>query len=169
VIVRRAAAVFAILSALAAGPAMPAAESAGAPPPPAVVLDGAVKHPGQFDLETLRRLPAQHLQVSFLTEHGTTSAGFTGPRLWTVLEAAGGLADDKKGAAIRHVIRVSGRDGYYVVLSTGEIAPDFGGKAAIIATQRDGEPSGASGLRLILPGDRRGGRDVRDVVSIRVE
>jgi hypothetical protein len=166
------AAIATIALSLAAGPGpVPAADAAGATTPTTatVALEGQLKQPRSFDLAALRRLPSEHLQVSFLTEHGMTSAGFTGPRLWAVLEAAGGLADDKRGAAIRHVIRVTGRDGYYVVLSTGEIAPDFGAKPAIIAYQRDGEPAGAAGLRLVLPGDKRGGRDVRDVVTIRVE
>jgi hypothetical protein len=163
-------ALIAILLSLSTLPLRAADPTRTTPTPPAtVVFDGNLQHPQTFDLAALRRLPAEHLQVSFLTEHGTTAAGFTGPRLWAVLAAAGGLADAKKGAAIRHAIRVTGRDGYWVLLSTGEIAPDFGGKPAIIAYQRDGEAPGASGLRLILPGDRHGGRDVRDVVSVRVE
>lgn len=31
------------------------------------------------------------------------------------------------------------------------------------------EPPGRAGLRLVMPGDKRGGRNVRDVVSIHVE
>jgi hypothetical protein len=147
-----------------------AADRGDAPAGPSTIaLDGRLKHPQSLDLAALQRLPADHVQVSFHTEHGTTTAGFTGPRLWALLGAAGGLADYKRGAAIRHSITVTGRDGYFIVLSTGEIAPDFGGEPAIVAYRRDGEPSGASGLRLVIPGDKRGGRDVRDVVTIRVE
>lgn len=142
---------------LAAGPAL------------AVVLDGNVKRPQSLDLATLQKLPAEHVTVSFLSEHGTTTASFAGPRLWAVLEAAGGLADDAKAAPLHHMLKVTGRDGYYVLLSTGEIAPEFGGKPAMLAYQRGDEAPGASGLRLIMPGDKRGGRDVRDVVTIHVE
>ena len=66
-------------------------------------------------------------------------------------------------------LKVTARDGYMVMLSTGEIAPDFGGKQALVFYRRDDEPAGNSGLRLVMPGDRRGGRNVRDVVTIDVE
>jgi hypothetical protein len=33
----------------------------------------------------------------------------------------------------------------------------------------NGEPISGSGLRLIVPGERRGGRSVRDVVRIDIE
>jgi DMSO/TMAO reductase YedYZ molybdopterin-dependent catalytic subunit len=134
-----------------------------------LALEGKLKHPQSLDLGALRRLPAEQVQVSFRSERGTTKASYTGVRLWTVLAAAGGLDDDEKGAEIRHVIRITGRDGYIVVLSTGEIAPDFGGNPALIAYQRDDEPLGEAGLRLVIPGDKRGGRNVRDVIAITVE
>jgi hypothetical protein len=35
--------------------------------------------------------------------------------------------------------------------------------------QRDNAPLGEAGLRLVIPGDKRGGRNVRDVFAIRVE
>jgi hypothetical protein len=54
-----------------------------------------------------------------------------------------------------------------VVTSTGEIAPDFGGKAALVAYERDGKP--LDDFRIVMPGDKHGGRNVRDVVTIAVE
>ena len=134
-----------------------------------VALEGKLKHPQWVDLEALQQLPAEQVQVAFQSERGTTTASFTGVRLWAVLATADGIDDDEKGAKLRHVIRVAGRDGYTVVLSTGEIAPDFGGKPAIIAYQRDNEPLCEAGLRLVMPGDKHGGRNVRDVVAIRAE
>jgi hypothetical protein len=136
---------------------------------PAVALDGRLKHPQSLDLEALSRLPAEQLQVSFQTEHGPTTASYTGVRLWAAVAAAGGIDDDEKGAELRHVVKVTGRDGYIVVISTGEIAPDFGGKPALIAYQRNDEKPGEAGLRLVMPGDKRGGRNVPDVVAITVE
>jgi len=64
------------------------------------------------------------------------------------------------------------RHGYFpglALLSTGEIAPDFGAKQALVAYQRDDEARGAGGFRLVMPGDKHGGRNVRDVVTIDVE
>jgi hypothetical protein len=56
-----------------------------------------------------------------------------------------------------------------VVISTGEIAPEFGGKPALLAYKQDGTEQLETGLRLVMPGDKRGGRNVRDVVSITIE
>ena len=96
-------------------------------------------------------------------------ASFTGVPLWTLLGEVGGIDDPAKRAELRHVIRITARDGYVVVLSTGEIAPDFGAKPALLAYQRDDEAPAAAGFRLVMPGDKRGGRYVRDVISIEVE
>jgi hypothetical protein len=134
-----------------------------------VRLEGKIKNPQPIDLATLRRLPAEQVDVAFQTDRGVTHARYAGPLLWTVLTEAGGIADDAKGAELRHTIRVTGRDGYFVLLSTGEIAPEYGATPALLAYRRDGEPLGDAGPRLVLPHDKRGSRNVRDVVSILVE
>ena len=149
--------------------AIPPGITAAADDTSVVSVEGHVRHPQRFDLDALRKLPSQHMQVSFQGERGVTQASFTGVLLWAVLDEAGGLVDGEKYAELRHVIKVTGRDGYVVVLSTGEIAPEFGGKEALLAYQRNDEPAGNSGLRLVLPGDKRGGRNVRDVITIDVE
>jgi hypothetical protein len=86
--------------------------------------------------------------------------------LWSLIAAAGGIDDDSKGAELRHAIRITAKDGYVVVTSTGEIAPDFGGKTVLVAYERDGKP--LDGFRIVMPGDKHGGRNVRDVTTIGV-
>jgi hypothetical protein len=39
----------------------------------------------------------------------------------------------------------------------------------MIAYQRDGAPLGGTGFRLVIPGDKHGGRSVRDVTAITIE
>jgi hypothetical protein len=51
--------------------------------------------------------------------------------------------------------------------STGEIAPDLGGKPALVAYERDGKP--LDDFRIVMPGDKHGARNVRDVAAITVE
>jgi len=70
---------------------------------------------------------------------------------------------------LRHYLLVTGRDGYQIVVSMGEIDPDFEAKPAILAYDRDGKPLGANGLRIVIPGDKHGGRMVHDVVHIEVK
>jgi hypothetical protein len=132
-------------------------------------LTGKVVHAQQFSLDKLKALASQQVQVSFLSERGEQKMSFTGVPLWALLGEAGGLADTEKGAALHHTLKITAKDGYWVVISTGEIAPDLGGKPAMIAYQRDDEAPGASGLRLVMPGDKHGARYVRDVVAIDVE
>jgi DMSO/TMAO reductase YedYZ molybdopterin-dependent catalytic subunit len=140
-----------------------------APPDSGIMLDGNVKHPQRLTVDTLRKLPAERVEVAFQTGRGMEKSSYTGVLLWALLEKAGGIDDPAKGAELRHTIRITGRDGYVVVLSTGEIAPDFGGKPAMVAYERDGQELADTGLRIVMPGDKHGGRYVRDVAEIEVK
>lgn len=142
----------------------PPAESAGE-----LSLTGKVVHPQQFTVDKLRALSSKQVQVSFQSERGEQKASFTGVPLWTLIGEAGGLVDTERAAQLHHTVKLTATDGYWVVISTGEISPDFGGKPAMIAYQRDDEAPGAKGFWLVMPGDKRGGRDVHDVVTIDVE
>ena len=144
---------------LIAGPA--AAQS------PALVLEGKVRQPQRWTLEDLKKMPAEHADVSYQTDRGAVTASFTGILLWSLIKAAGGIDDSAKSPELRHAIRISAKDGYVVVTSTGEIAPDFGAKGAIVAYARDGKP--LDDFRIVMPGDKHGGRNIRDVVSINIE
>jgi DMSO/TMAO reductase YedYZ molybdopterin-dependent catalytic subunit len=144
---------------LTAGPA--AAQS------PTLSFGGKVKQPRQFTLDDLKKMPADSADVGFQTDRGPVAAHFTGVLLWSLIGAAGGIDDTGKGVELRHAIRVTAKDGYVVVTSTGEIAPDFGGKAALVAYERDGKP--LADFRLVMPGDKHGGRNVRDVAAIAIE
>ncbi len=157
---------FAAGAAVATGqsrPSDPATQNAS------LVFDGNVKNPQRLSEERLRSLPAERAEVSFQTSRGTETSSYAGVLLWTLLAEAGGIDDSAKGAELRHTIMITGRDGYRVVISTGEIAPDFGGKRAMLAYERDGKDLGQAGLRVVMPGDKRGGRSVRDVVRIEIE
>jgi DMSO/TMAO reductase YedYZ molybdopterin-dependent catalytic subunit len=157
-----------ILARVAAALAVAAwlAGAASAQTPPVLTLDGKVKHPQHWTMDDLRKLPAQHVDVSYQTDRGPVNASFTGVPLWSLIETAG-LDDDAKGAVIRHAIRITATDGWVVVTSTGELAPDFGAKPALVAYERDGKPLGD--FRIVMPGDKHGGRNAREVATISVE
>jgi len=144
---------------LVAGPA--AAQS------PELALEGKVRQPQHWTLEDLKKMPAEHADVSYHTDRGPVRASFTGVLLWSLIGAAGGIDDGAKNPELRHAIRITAKDGYVVVTSSGEIAPDFGAKGVIVAYERDGKP--LDELRIVMPGDKHGGRNVRDVVSINIE
>ena len=134
---------------------------------PTLLLEGKVRQPQRWTLEDLKKMPAEHADVSYQTDRGPVIASFTGVLLWSLIGAAGGIDDSAKNPELRHAIRITAKDGYVVVTSSGEIAPDFGAKGVIVAYERDGKP--LDEFRIVMPGDKHGGRNVRDVVSINVE
>jgi hypothetical protein len=121
--------------------------------------------------ETLKSAPQSTAHISYLTSHGPEEADFAGVSLWDLLQQAGfgdALADRKTRA--RHYLLITGHDGYQVVVALGEIDPDFEGKPALIALTRNNAALPAKdGLRLVVPGDKHGGRAVYDVAHIELK
>jgi ABC-type molybdate transport system substrate-binding protein len=107
--------------------------------------------------------------VAFLTGHGEQQAEWIGPLLWDVLTASGALDGVKPPDQVRMVVRVTGADGYTAAIAMGEIAPPFAGRPVQIADHMNGAPLPDHALRLVVPGDKRGGRSVRDVIRIDIE
>jgi DMSO/TMAO reductase YedYZ molybdopterin-dependent catalytic subunit len=135
-----------------------------------VVIDGQVQTTQHLTSQDLQKRPSTSVTVTYVTGHGTETGTYTGVLLWTLLNDAMLVNGPDKGAALRHVVTVTGRDGYAVILSGGELSPDFEGKPVILAFAKDGQKLAAGdGLRLIVPGDKHGGRAVRDVVAIHVQ
>ena len=64
---------------------------------------------------------------------------------------------DRSAASERRTFRTPLREGH---------AADNEGKPVLLAWARDGKPMADEALRLVVPGDRRGGRNARDVVRI---
>lgn len=131
-----------------------------------VLVEGQVRQPHPWTLAELKALAPVSAEVAYLTGHGEEHARFTGVPLWTLLEEAK-LADETgKMPGIRHSVLVTGRDGYAAALSFGEVDPEFEGKAVLLAWQRDGKDLDTP--QLVVPGDKRGGRYVHDVIRIEV-
>lgn len=122
---------------------------------------------GGWHPETLgyEQLPALEQRVSFLTGHGTEQATYTGALLWSVLEKAGALSGEPRGR-LRRVVAVIGRDGYVVAVALAEIDPEFEGSRSYWYIGRMVSHLPGNERRLVVPGDRRGRRSVRDVMRI---
>jgi len=130
---------------------------------------GGVAKPLHLSADQLKSIAPVTVDVTFHTGHGDEKGSFTGASLWTLLQQAGLSDTSGNRPDLHHSIAVIGRDDYVVLLSFGEIDPDFEGKDVILSYARDGKPNDAKdGLRLIVPGDKHGGRDVRDVVRVEV-
>jgi len=128
-----------------------------------LLLDGAVAHPGPVSLEMLSGLPQQSMVVAYGTEHGVHAGRVSGVLLWDVLQQAGLVNDPAKHGLLRHTLMVTGRDGYAVAFSLGELSP--AGTADPVLLVRD---AGTRHFDVAVPGDHAGARDVHDVVHIAV-
>jgi len=124
-------------------------------------IDGSVRTPQIITVEDIRDLPATRVNVAYQTKQGEATASFTGVLLWTLLDRAGGIDEAESRAEIRHTLKITGRDGYAVALSVGEIDPKLAAEPAIIAYQRDDQALDAGeALRLVMPWDRHATRNV---------
>lgn len=155
-------AVLALLAALAAGPG-----AAQAQPAPTLALAGHVEHPATLGLDALRALPAVTIEITRPVQgQAPRTTSYTGALLWSLVSAARPVHEAGPHSHLRHTILAQGRDGYAVSVAIGEIDPEFEGKQVLVAVAQDGKP--LPDLRLVVPGDVRAGRSVRDLVSIEV-
>jgi len=151
-----------------AGPALLAAAlllGAGPAPDSGLLIEAGPEHELRVTAADLGRCPQVEERVSFEGEHGRTTATYSGVRLWTLLEQAGGLGARPR-ERVAKVLMATGRDGYTAALALAELDPAFEGKEVLVAATADGHPMADGGLRLVVPGDQRGGRSVRDVARI---
>ncbi|MFI6737744.1 hypothetical protein ACIBI9_32895 [Nonomuraea sp. NPDC050451] len=135
-----------------------------------VTLSGQVRAPGWVSAATLRSMPQREMAVSFeCRSSGPRRHYFTGPLLIDVLQAAEPLFDPaERKDRLRFLIAVLGRDGHRAVLSWGEIDPEFGNTAALLAVSMDCRDLEKEGPHLVMPGDRCGARHISQVTDIRM-
>ncbi len=138
---------------------------------PGVALGGLVAHPQRLSPTALRALPSTTVTVSFNTEHGVTKADWTGVPLWAVIQQAGlsRAVTGNRQTMLQHTVLAKGRDGYGVLFSIGELDPRFGASQALLVYARDGKPLPDDGLRLVVPGDKMGGRAVQQLAELDVQ
>jgi DMSO/TMAO reductase YedYZ molybdopterin-dependent catalytic subunit len=135
--------------------------------PNAVDVGGEEVRAMHVTLDDLAKLPHVHVNVH-ASAHGVDGE-WDGVPLIDILRAAGApTGESLRGRALALYVRVRAADDYRVVFALGEIDPSTGGAIAILADRHDGKPLGADEgpLRMILPGDKRPARWVRQVAAI---
>jgi hypothetical protein len=143
---------------------MPALSSAQTAPSP-LRLAAPDGHSEVLTSEDLVALPRQTLS---LTAHGETRV-YEGPTLASVLERLDApLGRRLRGEALRTYVVVRAADEYVVVFSLAEVDPAMSPTAVILADEADGAPlpTEERPLRLIVEGDARPARSVRQVTAI---
>lgn len=115
----------------------------------------------------LAKLP-QHTITA--TDHGT-SATFQCVSLFDVLvKAALPVGDKFHSTNASYYVLAEGRDGYRALFAWAEVDPGFMDKQVFVATRRDGKPlpDNAKPFQLVVPGEKRGGRWLRQLASLTV-
>ncbi len=131
-------------------------------------LDGQVFNPLTLSADRLKaNYTAQTVDVSYASGEDTVTSTFTGVSLWDMLGSAQpNYNADVRNDGLSMFVVVTGSDGYQAVIALGDIDPDFGAQTVLLAYEEKGAPLDGNSLRLVVPGDKRGGRYVSGVVNI---
>jgi DMSO/TMAO reductase YedYZ molybdopterin-dependent catalytic subunit len=160
-----------LVSALTTLAALPGQDT---PAPPAtaagvvIAVAGDVPRPLKLTTTEFVRLPRQTVRAK---DHDGKEAEFEGVPLVEVLKAAGvKFGQDLRGPALAAYLVVEASDGYRAVFALPEVDPAFTDRAVLLADRREGKLlAGNEGpLRVIVPGEKRHARWVRQVVALRV-
>ena len=136
-----------------------------ASPPETPAIPSPIAVP--LDPDTLAALPREAVSARV---HETTLA-CEGVPLFALLRASGAVPEGAlRSAQLSRYVLVDARDGYRVLFSLAELDPGTGKRDAWLVDRCDGaaldDKDGP--LRLLVPGDARAARSVRQVESISV-
>jgi DMSO/TMAO reductase YedYZ molybdopterin-dependent catalytic subunit len=147
-----------------------AAQRQAPAPTPKVILRVGGEVPRELRLtgSDFAGLPRQTVRAK---DHQGRDAEFTGVPLVEVLKAAGvKFGQDLRGPALAMYLVVEAADGYSAVFALPEMDPAFTDRIPLLADERDGRPldEKEGPLRVIVPGEKRHARWVRQVIALRV-
>jgi DMSO/TMAO reductase YedYZ molybdopterin-dependent catalytic subunit len=141
----------------------------GEPRPETVLsITGEVPRPLKLTAADLAGLPRQTLRAK---DHEGKEAAFEGVSLFDILKGSGvPFGQDLRGPALATYLVVEAADGYRAVFALPELDPACTDRVILLADRRDGKPlAGNEGpLRVVVPGEKRHSRWVRQVVALRV-
>lgn len=132
---------------------------------PAAMPQGAVEV--KLDEALLAKLPQVKAEGS---AHGR-KLNCEGVALVELLRASGAMpAEPLRGVQLSRIAQVRARDGYRAAFSLAELDPSLGNRPVVLTRRCNGAdlPPGDGPWRLIVPGESRPARWVRQVESIRV-
>lgn len=95
---------------------------------------------------------------------------YSGVLIRDILALVGAPGGSLGGKTLSLVVRITGNDNYSVVFALAEFDPEFSDRSIVLADKQDGEPlpDNAAPFRVVIPGDSRPARWVRQVKSIEV-
>lgn len=142
---------------------------ADSPAPNAILnVNGGVEHPLQLSGAEVAKLPRH---TASATDHDGVEATFEGTPLVEILRLAGvKLGEQLRGQEMTTYVLVKAADNYQAIFAVAELDPGFTDRVILLANRRDGKPLPAKEgpLRIIVPGEKRHARWVRQVTSLTV-
>jgi DMSO/TMAO reductase YedYZ molybdopterin-dependent catalytic subunit len=136
--------------------------------PAALTVRGEVKETLKLSVTDLERMPRQTVRAR---DHAGKESEFTGVALGELIARAGAPHGEQlKGPSARLYALVEATDGYAAVFALPELDPAFTDRVVLLADHRDGEPISAKEgpLRVVVPGEKRHARWVRNVTAVTV-
>lgn len=120
----------------------------------------------------LREHAPQVVDVKWQRGEQVERGRFIGVRMESLLSLAGVPQDRSlRGPWLRGRVTAIAADGYRVVFGLGELSTGLTGRQAIVAWERDGSALGdkEGPLRLVIEGDSRPSRSVRQLVALLID
>jgi DMSO/TMAO reductase YedYZ molybdopterin-dependent catalytic subunit len=131
-------------------------------------VKGEVDHPLELTAEQFAKLPRHSLHAK---DHDGKEADYEGVALVEVLKSAGvKFGQDLRGKALASYLVVEAADQYRAVFALPELDPAFTDHVILLADRRDNKPLDEKHgpFQIIVPGDKRHARWVRQIVSLKV-
>ncbi|MGP4018711.1 molybdopterin-binding protein [Saccharopolyspora sp. 5N708] len=130
--------------------------------PGEVLITGDIAQDGTILTADLHAQAEEVIDVHYVTRHVHEVHQVQGVPLHRVLAEVSLRTDDhRKKDHLSFVVLARSEDGYRVVLSWAEIAPDLGACAALLATRYNGQI--LTRPTLVVPHDRHANRYVRNI------
>ena len=120
-----------------------------------------------FTAEQFAALPRSEGKAEEM--HEKEARRYSGVAMRDLLTRVGAPLGDKfRGPALGMGVLVRCKDGYTVLFSLAEFDENFSARTIVLADRENGEalPPSAAPLRIVTPGDKRGARSARQVISV---
>lgn len=136
--------------------------------PATLTVTGDIPSQLLLKAEDLAKMPRETVSMP---EQDGTKVEYEGVPLREVLKRAGApIEKGLRGKALASYVLAKARDGYQVVFTLAEVAPEFANEQILVADKRDGKPLfGYQGpFRLVCPNDKAGARSVRMLETLEI-
>ena len=133
-----------------------------------ITISGDIASPLVLKAEDLAKMPRETVSIA---EQDGTNVAYEGVRLTEILRRAGAPGGKElRGKVLASYVLAKAHDGYQVVFTFAEMAPEFGNETILVADKRDGKALfGYQGpFRLVCPNDKAGARSVRMLETLEI-